>query len=61
MILLCKSVPDNDVYHDNLESIFLLSNKIIYSNPSLESSRRDGPNEGSQHLLLLRNKNNTIS
>ena len=28
--------------------------------PSLEPSRRDGSNEGSQHMFILRNKKNRL-
>ena len=30
--------------------------KYIFCDPPLEPSRRDGSNEGSQHMFLLRNK-----
>ena len=34
--------------------------KNIFCDPSLEPSRRDGSNEGSQHMFLLRNKKNYL-
>ena len=44
----------------NLEIIFHISPKNIFCDPSLEPSRRDGSNEGSQHMFSLRNKKNYL-
>ena len=44
----------------NLEIIFHLSPKNIFCDPSLEPSRRDGSNEGSQHMFSLGNKKNYL-
>ena len=41
---------------DNLGIISQISPENIFSNPSLEPSRRDGSNEGSQYMFSLRNK-----
>ena len=41
---------------DNLEIIYHFFRKRIFSDPSLELSRRDGSNEESQHMFLLRDK-----
>ena len=39
-------------------AIFL--HKNIFCDPSLEPSRQDGSNEGSQHMLFLRKKQNYL-
>ena len=39
---------------DNLGIIFNISHKNISCDPPLEPSRRDGSNEGSQHMFSLR-------
>ena len=41
---------------DNLGIIFHIYHQNIFRDPSLEPSRRDGSNEGSQHMFSLRNK-----
>ena len=41
---------------DNLETMTIFFHKNIFCDPSLESSRRDGSNEGSQHMFLLKKK-----
>ena len=44
---------------DNFKIISLMRlNKNIFCDPSLEPSCRDGSNEGSQHMFLLKNKKN---
>ena len=43
---------------DNLGIIFLFLSLKHICDPSLEPSRRDGSNEGSQHMFWLRNKKN---
>ena len=44
----------------NLEIIFHISPINIFCDPSLEPSRRDGSNEGSQHMFSLGNKKNYL-
>ena len=44
---------------DNLRIMFHYSFKAC-CDPSLEPSRRDGSNEGSLHMLPLRNKKNYL-
>ena len=41
----------------NLGIMSHISPQIIFCDPSLEQSRRDGTNKGSQHMFSLRNKN----
>ena len=48
------------VNRDNLGIIFLIVPQKIHCDPSLESSRPDGSNEGSQCMFLLRNKKNYL-
>ena len=43
---------------DDLEQLTIYLHENIFCAPSLEPSRRDGCNEGSQHMFLLRNKKN---
>ena len=43
---------------DNSKIIFSFLNKNICCDPSLEPSQQDGSNEGSQNMLLWRNKAN---
>ena len=43
---------------DNLGMIFHIAFLNICGDPSLEPSRRDGCNEGSQHMFSLGNKKN---
>ena len=43
---------------DNLGAILLHIN--IFCDPSLEPSRQDGSNDGSQHTFSLRNKKNYV-
>ena len=45
---------------DNLEITSHVSHKNRFCDPSLELSRQDGSNEGSQHMILLRNKKNYL-
>ena len=45
---------------DDLGIIFHITLYNICYNPSLEPSRRDGSNEGSQHMFLLTDKKNYI-
>ena len=39
---------------------FGIIKKTFFYDPSLELSRRDGSNEGSQHMFSLRNKKNYL-
>ena len=43
---------------DNSGIIIHIFHKNIFSDTSLETSRRDGSTEGSQHMFSLRNKKN---
>ena len=43
---------------DILGIISTVLHKSIYCDPSLEPSRRDGSDEGSQHMFSMRNKKN---
>ena len=45
---------------DNLKIIFLFLNVNIFCDPSLEPSRRDGSNEGSQNMFLWRHMGNYL-
>ena len=38
--------------------MFIIYGESIFCDPSLEPSRRDGSNEGSQHMFSWRNKKN---
>ena len=40
------------------DNILLILHKNIGCDPSSEPSRRDGSDEGSQHMVLMRNKKN---
>ena len=45
---------------DNLGIISHFLHKYILCDPSLEPSRRDGSNEGSQYMFSMRNKKNNL-
>ena len=45
-------------YRDDLGIIVHIFHTNIFCDPSLEPSRRDGSNEGSQRMFLLRNRKN---
>ena len=55
-----SSAPDKKGNKDNLGIISHILHKNILCDPSLELSRRDGSNEGSQHMFSLRIKNNYL-
>ena len=57
--LIKFSAPDKKVNRDNLGIISQISPYLhgnIFCDPSLEPSRLDGSNEGSQHMFSLRNR-----
>ena len=47
-----NSAPDKNDNKDNLGIISQISLKNIFCDPSLETSHRDGSNEGSQHVSI---------
>ena len=67
-MLTCKiqSSRKKGIFDDNLGIIFLISHETICCDPSNETSHRDmvslknmnrdGSDEGSQHMVLLKNK-----
>ena len=54
------SAPDEKGQRDNLGIIVHILHINIFCDPSLEPSRRDGSNEGSQYMFFLRNKKNCL-
>ena len=45
---------------DNSKIIFLISQRKICCDPSLEPSRQDGSNDGSQNMFIWRNMENYL-
>ena len=56
IITFCQSSRLEGVFGDNKGSFLLILHKTICCNPSSEPSRRDGSDEGSHHMISMRNK-----
>ena len=48
---ILNSAPERGGYEDNSKIFFLFINENICCDPSLEPSRRDGSNDGSQDMF----------
>ena len=60
-IIWSITVPQiRKVNWDNEEIIINIPHQNIFCDPALEPSHRDGSNEGSQHMFLMRNKKKNL-